>query len=145
MRPGLRFSEAANLAVHACALIRSQGSGGRMTHRTVAEALSVSESHLGKVMQKLVRCGILTSERGAAGGFSLAVPPERLTLLDIIRCIDGEEVRPACLLGSPVCRRGECILSDLADRVASLVEVRLGSATIEEFANKQLSKRNRRM
>lgn len=140
----LRFTEAANLAVHACAVIQAGEPGGRFTHREIADRLGVSESHLGKVLQKLVHRGILASERGAAGGFTLAADPEKLSLLEIIRCAEGKDDRPGCLLGRPVCERGVCVLSDLSRKVDSLVEDRLGSMTLEEFAGKQLSKRRRR-
>lgn len=140
----LRFTEAANLAVHACAMIQAGGSGSRLNHREIAGALGVSESHLSKVMQKLVHRGILASERGTAGGFTLAADPSRLTLLEIIECIEGRDEKPACLLGRPICARGGCILSDLSLKVSSLVEDRLGGTTLEEFTSRQSSKRKRK-
>ena len=130
----LRFSEASNLAVHACALLLSSGSG-TMTHRRIASELGVSESHLGKVMQQLVKCGILSSTRGAAGGFRLESDPRNLTLLDIIHCTNGPGESPGCLLGRPVCAGGGCALSDLSKQVADIVKTRLGSTTLEQFVD----------
>jgi Rrf2 family protein len=106
-----------------------------MTHRRIASELGVSESHLGKVMQQLVKCGILSSVRGAAGGFRLESDPRRITLLDIIHCINGPGGEPGCLLGRPVCAGGRCALSDLSRQVAEIVKGRLASTTLEEFVN----------
>jgi Rrf2 family transcriptional regulator, nitric oxide-sensitive transcriptional repressor len=130
----LRFSEASNLAVHACATLLASG-GGTLTHRRIASMLGVSESHLGKVMQQLVKCGILSSVRGAAGGFRLEADPGMITILDIINCMNGPGDAPGCLLGRPVCADGRCALSDLSRQVAEIVTSRLGSTTLDEFVN----------
>jgi len=133
----LRLSEAANLAVHACALLAAAGDE-RLSHDRMAEVLGVSESHLGKVLQKLVHEGLLKSARGAGGGFLLARKPSSITLLEIVECVNGPVAGGGCLLGRRVCSSGEFALAALGASAADLVVKSLGSITLQTFVTCQL-------
>jgi Rrf2 family transcriptional regulator, nitric oxide-sensitive transcriptional repressor len=61
----------------------------------VAEAFDVSEDHVAKVLQQLVRVRVVTGVRGAGGGYRLAVDPRQLTMLDVVEALEGP-LRPAC-------------------------------------------------
>jgi Rrf2 family protein len=63
----------------------------------------VPETYLRKVLHELVRAGVLRSSRGKRGGFQLAVPPDRLTLLTVVSRFDHFTDRRRCLLGRPRC------------------------------------------
>jgi Rrf2 family protein len=69
----------------------------------LAQATDVPENYLRKVLLELVRSGVLRSTRGKRGGFQLAVPADRLTLLAIVGRLDGMTGRRRCLLGRPEC------------------------------------------
>jgi Rrf2 family protein len=51
--------------------------------------LRLPAAYAQKIMSRLVRAGILHSDRGPRGGFRVLRPPESITLLDIIDAIDG--------------------------------------------------------
>jgi len=55
----------------------------------IAEAEGVPLPVLSKVLQELVRKGLLESRRGPGGGFQLSRRPELITLRDIVAAIDG--------------------------------------------------------
>jgi Rrf2 family protein len=55
----------------------------------IAVSLDVSKDQLSKVLQRLVKEGLLTSRRGPKGGFSITVSPDQVTLLRIVEAIDG--------------------------------------------------------
>jgi Rrf2 family nitric oxide-sensitive transcriptional repressor len=61
----------------------------RTTVAEVAETYGISRHHLVKVVHDLGRNGYLATQRGIGGGFTLAQPPEKIRLGDIIRL--GEE------------------------------------------------------
>ncbi len=128
------FSEAANLAVHSCALIASSRTGAAVRAHEIAEALGVSESHLRKVLQTLVRMGILTSVKGAAGGFGMAVPAASISLKQIIEAIDSRQSPGGCLLGAPVCPAGRCVFTELTGKIVSTMDECLSATTLESFA-----------
>ncbi|MHB1132760.1 MAG: RrF2 family transcriptional regulator [Chloroflexota bacterium] len=101
----IRLSEAAALALHAaCLLARSPSEPLSAAH--LANELQASEAHLAKVMQRLVREGLVHSARGPHGGFVLGRRPEDLTLLEVCTAIEGPISASGCLFGEPVCRDG---------------------------------------
>ncbi|MEM5383173.1 SUF system Fe-S cluster assembly regulator [Paraburkholderia phymatum] len=56
---------------------------------TLAEATGIHAPTVSKVMKILARGGVLTSVRGVSGGYQLALPPQRITLSDVISLVDG--------------------------------------------------------
>lgn len=127
------MSEAANLALHALMLLAADPSRPVQT-REVCEALSASRNHLEKVMQRLVRAGLVTSTRGPRGGFVLAKAPAKVTLLHVYEAIEGEVEHHACLLGKKRCT-GECMLGDLVSRANAEITDRLGRTRLSDVAN----------
>ena len=69
----------------------------------IAEALSIPRNYLSKILHLLAREGVLASTRGKAGGFRLAVPAQRLSLISILEHFDRFDDRRQCLLGRPTC------------------------------------------
>lgn len=53
--------------------------------KTISEAYNVSENHLVKVVQHLVRLGYVASVRGRSGGIRLAQDPEKIRLGEVFR------------------------------------------------------------
>ena len=131
MSDPLKFSEAANLALHACAFLAADD--GRMSAGRLAELMDVSQSHLAKVLQRLAAEDLLESTRGAAGGFRLALPAGELTLLELVETVDGPLDEGGCLLGKPVCGRDSCLFTDLMARTGSMVRRKLESVTLAEL------------
>jgi len=61
----------------------------RVTVDEVAGTFGISRHHLVKIVHALGRSGYLQTQRGIGGGFTLALPPEKIRLGDIVRL--GEE------------------------------------------------------
>ncbi|MGQ9683015.1 MAG: RrF2 family transcriptional regulator [Anaerolineae bacterium] len=75
----------------------------------IAEAQGVPESYLAKIFQDLAKAGLVRSHRGARGGFTLARPPEDITLLEILEAIEGPLALNRCLDPREGCERSaEC-------------------------------------
>ena len=65
------------------------GSEELLSPRVMAEQLRESPTYLAKVTQLLTRAGILRAYRGVAGGVTLGLPPEEITLLAIVEACQG--------------------------------------------------------
>ncbi len=128
----LNISEAASLGMHAVAFLAGTGDESSST-RQIAEAFSVSEHHLAKVLQRLSRAGLVRSIRGPKGGFVLARGADEITLLDVYRAIDGPIPGGECLLGSNVCRGEACILGDLLAKVNAEVMTYLADTRVSQL------------
>ncbi len=110
----VQISEAASLALHSMVSI------ARTTHRPVnlkgiALSTGISEAHLAKVLQRLVKAGLLTSTRGPRGGFDLARSEEKIDLLTVYEAVEGPLGTENCLLHSAGCPFGfkRCIFDGL--------------------------------
>src|SRR2546423_5462551 len=64
--------------------------------KDIADAYRIPLPLLSKVLQKLVRNGMLLSEQGVHGGYRLAKPASDITTLEVIRAIDGPIILTQC-------------------------------------------------
>ncbi|MBN1867419.1 Rrf2 family transcriptional regulator [Candidatus Sumerlaeota bacterium] len=116
----LNFSDAASLAMHTAVFLASAQAVREpepLTVSRIASTLDASEAHLSKVLQRLGKAGIVISSRGPRGGFVLARPADKITLLEVYEAIEGAFVEADCLLRSPVCQGASCILGRLLRNV----------------------------
>ena len=125
----LRISEAASLAMHALGYLANR-EDGPITSREIAARFEISEAHLSKVMQRLVKVELLRSVRGPRGGFTLNRSPESVTLLEIFEAIEGRFEPSQCLLSSAICDGDDCILGNIVVEANTMLRARLEETTL---------------
>ena len=130
----LRFSEAANLAIHAMAHMISLPPGKYASAGTLAEILASSPSHLAKVLNGLAHKDLLISSRGAKGGFRLPENGAEISTLQIIQAVDGPLPEASCLLGRPICRQSTCAFQDLFAECRERIVTRLQEVRLVDIA-----------
>jgi len=81
-----RSTECGLLAV---AYIAQNKDQGLILSTDVAKKYNIPWEHLQSIMRRLVRARILQSKRGPRGGFSLARPATKITMLEIIEAVEG--------------------------------------------------------
>jgi Rrf2 family protein len=123
------ISQSAEYALRAVACIAAED-GRPLTSRQIAAAAKVPLGYLSKILGRLVRGGIITSQRGLNGGFVLARNPEALTLLHLVQLVDGSRRVAACPLGIPAYAGRLCPLHRQVDRAAELAEQTLAGVTV---------------
>lgn len=125
------FSQTAEYALRAAVYLASQ-QGTPRTTQEIAKATQVKIAYLSKVMQSLGRQGLVQSQRGLHGGFTLARPADELTVLDIIMAVDPIARIKSCPLGL----KGHinlCPLHRRLDQAMKLVEDALSQSTLAEL------------
>ncbi|MCF8258792.1 MAG: Rrf2 family transcriptional regulator, partial [Flavobacteriales bacterium] len=99
------FSKACEYGIRAMILTawRSQD-GGRVNITEISERIGSPTAFTAKVMQQLVREGLLSSHKGPTGGFSIS-PDEakRVRLSQVVGAIDGDSIYRGCGLGLSEC------------------------------------------
>ncbi len=100
----------------------------------IAEALGASEAHLGKVMQRLGRLGLVRSRRGPRGGFMLGRSPEDISLSEVLTAIDGPLVRTQCLLDRRECIADTCLMGTVLDRVHQILHEHIESTYLSDLS-----------
>jgi Rrf2 family transcriptional regulator, nitric oxide-sensitive transcriptional repressor len=73
------------------ALMRLAGEPARsFATNEIAVEFGISRNHLAKVVRDLADGGFISTQRGAGGGFTLARPPQSITLGEVVRALEGE-------------------------------------------------------
>jgi Rrf2 family protein len=84
---------------------------GFIVLEALCDGTDMPTHYVSKVMQLLVRGGLVKSRRGSHGGFALTRSPDDIHLNDIIRLIDGVNTNTDCCVGfGPYCDDATCPL-----------------------------------
>lgn len=126
----LKMSEATALALHTMVIIGKQEAP--ISASPMAEQLCASEAHIFKVLQQLVRAGLLRSKRGPRGGYALARPANEITLMDVYEVFEGSMRKDGCIFGKATCGQLDCILGNLVEDVRMKVVDHFSSTTLEQ-------------
>ena len=92
----MKMGRGVEWAVHCCLNLAWVGSEEAVTVSRLAAFYDLPVAYLNKQIQALVRAGIASSVPGPRGGFRLARPPERISLLDVVTAIEGPEPAFRC-------------------------------------------------
>jgi Rrf2 family protein len=85
----MKITHSALYAVQVLMILASQEQDRPHHPYTMARTQGVSEARLRKLLQPLVRAGILQSLKGLHGGYRLARNPRDITLLEVVEAIEG--------------------------------------------------------
>jgi Rrf2 family protein len=75
----------------------------RVGTKTVAQFINENEHTVGKILQRLVKNGIIESVKGPHGGFYISDKQKKLPVIAIVNAIDGKDVFNKCGLGLAKC------------------------------------------
>lgn len=125
------LSEAASIALHGMILIAREKQG--MNVGKISELTSTSRHHVAKVMQRLVKSGYLTSQRGPRGGFELKKNPEEITFLELYETIEGGIEINTCPMDKPVCPFDKCIMNNVTSKMSKEFREYLRNQTVAEY------------
>jgi Rrf2 family protein len=73
--------------------------------KQISKDLNLPTPFLGKIMQTLAKHKLLASTKGPHGGFALLKTADKISILDVIEIIDGEDIFQECLIGLKVCAK----------------------------------------
>ena len=119
------------------ALMRLAGEPGRsFATNEIAAEFGISRNHLAKVVRDLADSGFISTQRGAGGGFSLARPPQSITLGEVVRTLEKQQGLVECFRSDG----GACVLTPRCRLKAKLAAAReafmreLDATTLAECA-----------
>jgi len=85
----MRISRSTGYAVLAVGYIAQNQKQGIILSQSISKKYDIPLEYLLKILQQLVRANILRSKRGPRGGFSLARPAKKITLLQVVEAVEG--------------------------------------------------------
>lgn len=132
----LRLSKKADYALMAMKHLALRGDQGSSSAREIAEQYEIPIELMAKVLQRLVRRGLLVSQQGTRGGYQLARVPAHISVADVIQAIDGPVTVTACTTEEGRCDQfAKCNVRDPLWRVRERILTALGECTIAELAS----------
>lgn len=85
----MRISRSTGYALLAAGYIAKNQTQKTILSQDISKQYDIPLEYLLKILQQMVRANILRSKRGPRGGFSLARPTNKITILEIIEAVDG--------------------------------------------------------
>jgi len=113
------------------ALLRIAASPHPVSGKALATLLQCPTRYLEPDMQALVAGGVLLSRRGAGGGYSLARTAARITLLDILHCLEDGE--PLDAEQEEVCRLQASVVMPLLEQAGTACRDSLAAWSLASF------------
>src|SRR5256885_3427840 len=142
----MRLSHLADYAVVLMTAAARRPAAARLSATELSADTGVPLPTAQKLMGQLAACGLLSSVRGAAGGFALARPANKISLADIVEAVEG----PIALTMCSDSNNHECIL-DAHCRVkphigvvGNAVRGALGAVTLTQLCSPAESKDGRK-
>jgi FeS assembly SUF system regulator len=136
----MRLTHLADYAVVMMTAAARREPGERLSASGLAEETGVPLPTAQKLMGKLASAGLLTSSRGAGGGFALAKPGQEISLADVIEAVEGPIAMTQCSGSDEVsdcALDARCRLKPHMNVVSNAVRGALGAVTLQSLASPQ--------
>jgi Rrf2 family protein len=136
------LSSTCRYGIRAVIYIASKDQNKGMTGiKQISKDLGLPSPFLSKILQQLAKQKVLNSAKGPHGGFSLVKDPKKITLFDIIKAIDGDEIFTDCVMHNGSCKSIErkkipCTLHEDYDKVRGDMINLFQSRTIYDLVQK---------
>ncbi|MFC1451973.1 RrF2 family transcriptional regulator [Verrucomicrobiota bacterium] len=106
-----------------------------VSREELARSQEISEDYAGQILMSLRRSGLIESHRGVKGGFTLARPPEEITVADVLAVTEGPLAIAPC--GTERCgRHAACVARPVWEEAAQALSRVLSGTTIGSLADK---------
>src|SRR4051795_15860 len=131
----MRLSHLADYAVVLMTAAARRPAGARLSATELAAETGVPLPTTQKLMGLLAACGLLSSVRGAGGGFALARAAQDISLAEIVEAVEGPIAMSACSDGKFDCALdNHCRVKPHMGIVGHAVRGALGAVTLTELA-----------
>lgn len=125
----MRVSNRLDYALRALVALAQRPVGELVAAGELASMLNLPRRFLEQQMSALGAAGIVTCRRGNAGGVGLAREPRSISVLDVVRALQGEAL--------DVPKNPTSATSELWANAAGALEAALASVTLEDLARRQ--------
>ena len=131
----LRLSKKADYALMAMKHLAMNRDAASTSAREIAEHYDIPIELMAKVLQRLVRTGLLTSHQGTRGGYTLSRASTTISVADVIQAIDGPFTVTSCSTDDNTCEQfGKCSIRDPLWKIRERILSALGTVSLAEMA-----------
>ena len=132
----MRLTHLADYAVVIMTAAARREAGARLSANELAQETGVPLPTTQKLMGRLAAEGLLTSVRGASGGFALARPAAEISLVDIVEAVEGPIAMTMCADGvnHDCVLDAHCRVKPHMGVVGNAIRGALGAVSLTELA-----------
>jgi Rrf2 family protein len=121
-------------AVRAMVALARLPDGAHAGAGRIAQEIGAPPNYLAKLLQSLTREGLVHSQKGLGGGFCLARPARKISLLDVVEPIEHISRWSGCVLGHAECSdRAPCAVHDRWKAIRDAYLKMLSRTTLAEL------------
>lgn len=112
--------------------------GQLVSAKTISERQDIPETFLHKTLQLLSRAGLVVTQRGVQGGVRLALPAEKITIMDILKAIEGPLAINVCLVPGYSCDQMQtCRVRRILGRAQAAMAAELSRETLADIIDER--------
>jgi len=129
----MRLSSKERLALRLCVELGRHYGEKPISLAVLTDDGELPQAYLARIAARLRREGILQSVRGAQGGYMLALPPESVSVGDVIRAVEGTLLNVDCSHAAPgCCMDPHCVTKSVFATLALRISDALDNLTIAD-------------
>ena len=133
----MKLSTRGKYGLYAMAYLAQHAGDGCQPLKAIAE-IGVQEDYLEQLLGGLRRAGLVTTVRGAQGGYLLARAPEEITVGDIINALEGPVNISECVGDESCCHKsGECRSRRVWEYLTRSIDNLLDSITLRDMLEQE--------
>src|SRR5215470_9166482 len=130
----LKLTKKADYGLMAMKHLAERAAEGACSAKDVAESYGIPQEALAKILQRLAKAGLLHSQHGINGGYTLARDAAQISAFEVIRTIDGPLFITSCITVRGECDQTDrCTIREPLRRVNESIEQVLRRITISEM------------
>jgi len=130
----LKLTKKADYGLMAMKHLAEHEEAGACSAKDVAEAYGIPAEALAKILQRLVKAGLLQSQHGINGGYTLARDAHTISAFEVISAIEGPLFITSCVTVRGECGQSErCTIREPLRKVSNSIEEVLRRIMISEM------------
>ncbi|MFY9268814.1 MAG: Rrf2 family transcriptional regulator [Candidatus Manganitrophaceae bacterium] len=129
----LKLTKKTDYALMAINFMSCQSEDSIANTRTISEIYSIPLELLAKILQRLSKKGIIVSQNGPKGGYTLAKDPSQITVGEVIRAIEGPVHIVRCDEGTHCLQTERCTVRSPLRKIEGKIVDLLDKTTIDQM------------
>lgn len=131
----LRFTKRADYGLMAMHYIAVHDAAGTVSAKRIAEEFSIPPELMAKILQRLAKRGLIESQNGPKGGYSLSRRPAEITVGEVIRALEGPIKIVSCLESGDCAQIERCTLRRPVHRLQAAISQVLDTMSLAELTS----------
>lgn len=115
-------------------LVLAAERGGYVSAKTIAARQDIPYQFLRRLLQEMIRHGLIVSKEGVQGGFMMEKDPAEISVTDLIEIFQGRVQVSECMFRKQICgNRARCVLRHEIMRIEQVVQSEFEKVTIAKL------------